>query len=41
MNPIVPIYSQLIKDGDKTIEQVPTRIRQEVQDYLNAGEENA
>lgn len=41
MNPIIPIYAQLIKDGDKTIEQVPARIRDEVQAYLNAGEPNA
>ncbi|MEG0470797.1 MAG: CD1375 family protein [Solibacillus sp.] len=41
MNPIIPIYAQLIKDGDKTIEQVPARIRDEVQTYLNAGEQNA
>lgn len=38
MNPIVPIYAQLIKDGDKTIKQVPAHIRKEVQKYLDASD---
>ena len=39
MNPIIPIdtYTLLIKNGDKTIEQAPTRLRVEVQTYLDAG----
>ena len=41
MNPIIPIYAQLVKDGDKTIKQVPARLRDEVQTYLDAGEANA
>lgn len=41
MNPIVVIYAQLVKDDDKKINQVPARIRDEVQNYLNAGEANA
>lgn len=42
MNPIIPIYAQLVKDGDKKINQVPVSIRKEVQAYLkNAGETNA
>lgn len=38
MNPIIPIYAQLVKDGDKKIEQVPARLRVEVQAYIDAGE---
>ena len=41
MNPIVVIYAQLVKDGDKKIKQVPAHIRAEVEAYLNAGEQNA
>ncbi len=41
MNPIIIIYAQLVKDGDKTIEQVPVHIRTEVETLLNAGEPNA
>ena len=41
MNPIVVIYAQLVKDGDKKINQVPANIRKEVEACLNAGEQNA
>lgn len=41
MSPIVIIYAQLVKDGVKTIEQVPTHIKKEVETLLNAGEPNA
>lgn len=40
MSPIVIIYAQLVKDGDKTIEQVPAHIKK-VKKLLNAGEPNA
>lgn len=41
MNPIIPIYAELVKNGDKKIEQVPAHLRKEVQKILDAGEANA
>ncbi|WP_199203586.1 CD1375 family protein [Sporosarcina sp. P34] len=41
MNPIIPIYAELVKSGDKTIKQVPTQLRKDVQKLLDAGEANA
>lgn len=31
----IRIYANLIKNGRRTIEQVPTRWRQDVQDYMD------
>lgn len=35
MEAIVSIYGDLILEGVKTIEQVPMKIRQLVEDYIN------
>lgn|GEM_PF-835547 len=36
MHPMTPIYYDLIRDGLKTIDQVPQKIRAEVQVLLDA-----
>lgn len=38
MKTIVRIYSDLIVNGYKTIEQVPEKIREEVADFLGLNE---
>ncbi|WP_430536880.1 CD1375 family protein [Brevibacillus laterosporus] len=35
---MVPIYCSLIKSGDKTLKQVPPKIRDKVESQLNANE---
>ncbi|WP_201264954.1 CD1375 family protein [Brevibacillus reuszeri] len=40
MHPMSPIYADLIKDGLKTIDQVPEKNRAEVQKLLDANAEN-
>ena len=34
MNPMVPVYANLIIHGLKTLEQVPTRLRLAVESYI-------
>ncbi len=38
MNPIIVIYAQLIKEGEKEIKQVPSHIRKDVEKLLKEGE---
>ncbi|MCR8940378.1 CD1375 family protein [Brevibacillus laterosporus] len=38
MDSMIPIYCSLIKSGDKTLEQVPKKIRDKVENQLNANE---
>lgn len=40
MHPMSPIYADLIRDGLKTIDQVPEKNRAEVQALLNANAED-
>ncbi|WP_312118204.1 CD1375 family protein [Brevibacillus reuszeri] len=40
MHPMSPIYADLIKDGLKTLDQVPEKNRAEVQALLDANAEN-
>lgn len=40
MHPMSPIYADLIKDGLKTIDQVPEKNRAEVQELLDANAAN-
>lgn len=41
MNPIIPIYAELVRNSDKKIKEVPAHLRKEVQKLLDAGEANA
>ncbi|MCR8985870.1 CD1375 family protein [Brevibacillus laterosporus] len=38
MDSMIPIYCSLIKSGDKTLEQVPQKIRDKVESQLSANE---
>lgn len=34
MNPMIPIYAALVGKGVKTLEQVPAKLRNEVEQYM-------